>query len=154
VVAEWIEPTAEVNCTDVLMEHTHNSGSNFSIGTTEVVYTATSGAGKISTCSFNVVVAYEELDFDVEQLLTPDGDGINDQWKIPNLEKFKDNKVVIVDRWGSVVFQATGYNNENVVWRGTSENGVAAPTGTYYYTISVRFLSEVREKRGFVELIR
>lgn len=154
VIAEWIEPTAEVKCADVSMESNHSSGSNFSIGTTAVVYTATSGSGKTSTCSFNVVVAYEELSFDVNQLLTPDGDGINDQWTIANLEKFKDNKVVIVDRWGSVVYQASGYNNENVVWKGTGQNGVAAPTGTYYYTISVRFLSEVREKKGFIELIR
>jgi gliding motility-associated-like protein len=113
-----------------------------------------SGAGETSTCSFNVVVEYEELAFDVSQLLTPDGDGINDQWTLPNLEKFKDNKVVIVDRWGSVVYQATGYNNENVVWKGTGQGGVAVPTGTYYYTISVRFLAEVREKKGFIELIR
>jgi gliding motility-associated-like protein len=154
VAAEWIEPTASVRCTDVSIASSYHPGENFSVGTTPVVYTATSGAGKISTCSFNVVVAYEELSFDVNQLVTPDGDGINDQWSIPNLEKFKDNKVVIVDRWGSVVYQATGYNNENVVWKGVSQGGVAAPTGTYYYTISVRFLSEVRERKGFIELIR
>jgi gliding motility-associated-like protein len=151
---EWIEPTATVECTEVSITSPNHPGETFPVGTTQVIYTATSGAGKISTCSFKVVVEYEELSFDVNQLVTPDGDGINDQWTIPNLEKFKDNKVMIVDRWGSVVYQSTGYNNENVVWKGMSQGGLAAPTGTYYYTISVRFLSEVREKKGFIELIR
>ena len=71
-----------------------------------------------------------------------------------NIEKFAKNEVVIVDRWGSVIYSALGYNNENVVWKGTGQNGTAVPTGTYFYRLTVRYGEDSIEKTGFVELIR
>jgi hypothetical protein len=69
-------------------------------------------------------------------------------------EKFKNNEVTVVDRWGSVIYSATGYNNEDVVWSGRGTGGATVPTGTYFYFISVRFGPNKLEKKGFIELIR
>jgi hypothetical protein len=61
---------------------------------------------------------------------------------------------MVVDRWGSVVFEAAGYNNENIVWNGDGPGGTGVPTGTYFFTIIVQLGPSQVEKRGFIELIR
>jgi gliding motility-associated-like protein len=134
------------------MGSSHAPGDYFGLGTTIVEYKATDSDGNSSTCTFSVTVDYDEVQFEMVRIITPDGDGINDQWVLGNIEKFNDNKVTIVDRWGSVIFSARGYNNEDVIWRGTNSGGVTLPTGTYFYTISVRIGPALVEKKGFVEL--
>ncbi|MBT1698108.1 HYR domain-containing protein [Fulvivirgaceae bacterium PWU4] len=152
---DWIPPTAAAPCGAVALKGSHRPGDVFYLGETEVEYTATDGAGNTyAGCVFKVTVAYSDIVFDIAKVITPDGDGINDQWVLKNIEKFKNNKVVVVDRWGGVVYSATGYNNENVVWNGTNTGGGVVPTGTYFYTISVKLGATVVEQRGFIELLR
>ena len=95
-----------------------------------------------------------EIEIDISRVVTPDGNGMNDEWILTNIEKYKENKVVIVDRWGGLIFTGTAYDNQNVIWRGTNRSGGLVPTGTYFYTISVSFGSAKAEKSGFIELIR
>jgi large repetitive protein len=155
VSVSWVKPTAALPCGEVALTGSHQPGEVFWLGETEVEYRAAGGTGTDNAvCVFKVIVSYAEIEFDIARVITPDGDGINDQWTLANIGKFKDNRVVIVDRWGSVVYTATGYNNENVVWRGMNTSGGVVPTGTYFYTISVRLGSSVVERRGFIELIR
>ncbi len=151
---DWVKPTATAVCGEITLTSSHEPGDLFYIGTTQVEYKAIADAGNTSYCTFNVVVSQVEIEIDISKLITPDGDGKNDQWIVSNIEKFKENKVVIVDRWGSVVFTGAGYNNESVVWRGENRNGEIVPTGTYFYTISVRFGPALVEKSGFLEMIR
>lgn len=154
VSVDWVAPAASAKCADPTLTSSHEPGDLFSLGTTQVSYTATTSGGNTAECKFNIIVTYEDVVFDPGTVLTPDGDGINDAWLLSNIEKFKNNKVTIVDRWGGVVFSASGYNNESVVWRGENRNGVVVPTGTYFYTISVSLGPSHVEKRGFLELIR
>jgi gliding motility-associated-like protein len=149
----WILPTATAECGEVSLSASHQPGI-FNIGTTKVEYKATDNGGNTSYCTFNVIVSQVEIKVDVGKVVTPDGNGINDHLILTNIERFQDNKVVIVDRWGGLIFTGTGYNNENVIWRGTNRSGGLVPTGTYFYTILVRFGSAKIEKSGFVELIR
>jgi gliding motility-associated-like protein len=67
---------------------------------------------------------------------SPNGDGINDFWKIKHIEKFKNNVVTIYNRWGVKVFEQKGYDNsdESKRWDGT-KNGKDLGSGTYYYII-------------------
>nr|WKN34465.1 Ig-like domain-containing protein [Tunicatimonas sp. TK19036] len=73
---------------------------------------------------------------------TPDGDGINDIWVIEGIENFPDNNVQVFNRWGNRVFQAKGYNNQEVAWGSQITGGFAfgdtqVPSGTYFYLISL-----------------
>lgn len=154
VAVDWIKPAAISPCSAVSFNSSHNPGDVFGIGTTEVEYKAIDEVGNFSKCTFRVIVSPQDLEIDVPQIITPDGDGINDSWTLLNIEKFKENKIVILDRWGSVIYHALGYNNESIVWSGASTNGKMVPTGTYFYTISVNSGAERIEKRGFIELIR
>ncbi len=151
--ADWAMPTASAQCGEVTMIGSHQPG-DFNVGTTKIEYKATDDAGNTSYCYFNVIVSQMEIELDISKLVTPDGNGTNDEWILTNIEKFKDNNVVIVDRWGSLIFTGTGYDNQTVVWRGTNGSGGPAPTGTYFYTISVKFGSANIMKSGFIELIQ
>lgn len=153
-VAEWQPPVATDNCAQPKLKYTHASETQFPLGTTEVMYTATDAAGNTATCSFTVVVQLSDAALTIPQLITPDGNGDNDEWRIENIDKFEANKVVVVDRWGSVIFSAQNYNNSHIVWKGTNTNGSAVPTGTYFFTISVRSGGAWMEKKGFIELIQ
>ncbi len=153
-IAEWTEPNASAPCGDVTMKRSHDPGDFFNVGTTKIEYQATVDEGNTSYCYFNVIVSQMDIEIDVAKVVTPDGNGINDAWILTNIEKFPNNKVVVVDRWGGLIFNSTGYDNENVVWRGTNRSGHLVPTGTYFYTVTVRFGSDKVEKSGFIELVR
>ncbi len=67
------------------------------------------------------------------EILTPNGDGINDTWIILNIERFPQAKVRVFNRWGNEVFSDQGYNNN---WGGNSDSdGKTLPAGSYYYQI-------------------
>jgi len=153
-VVEWKSPLASDNCSQPKLKVTHEPGAQFPLGDTQVIYSATDNAGNTSTCSFTVVVQLSDAALTIPQIITPDGNGDNDEWHIENIDKFEANKVVVVDRWGGVIFSAQNYNNNHVVWKGTDGNGRVVPTGTYFFTISVRSGSAWMEKKGFIELIQ
>lgn len=153
-IATWEEPATAASCGNITLTSTHKSGDVFPAGTTEVEYVARDDKDNSATCKFKVIVTYEDIIFDIAEVVTPDGDGINDEWTLKNIEKFSNNKVVIIDRWGSMIYSASGYDNERVVWKGINNSGAVVPTGTYFYTIEV-LLGEVQvKKRGFIEVIR
>ena len=81
---------------------------------------------------------------------SPNGDGINDWWKIPILSKYPNNSVIIINRWGDEVWKKDNYDNKNVVFRGQNMNGEDLPDGTYYYIIQYNNI----EKRGWVFIKR
>ncbi|MCU0429099.1 MAG: gliding motility-associated C-terminal domain-containing protein [Cytophagaceae bacterium] len=81
---------------------------------------------------------------------SPNQDGVNDAWVIRNIEFFPDNTVRILDRWGNLVYEAQGYDNEQVVWSGEGRKG-KLPDDTYYFVLEV---NDKIEKTGYVVLKR
>lgn len=73
--------------------------------------------------------------FQIPTMFTPNGDGINDTWRIPGLEIYPGSNVVIYDRQGRTVYQAE--LTSNVIWDGYFSNGQKAPTQDYWYIINV-----------------
>ncbi|HYG01173.1 MAG TPA: HYR domain-containing protein [Chryseosolibacter sp.] len=153
-IIEWQSPTALARCGTAELSSTHTPSTFFSIGETNVTYTAMNASGKSATCNFLIKILPQHIEFDIARIITPDGDGINDTWRLRGIEKFKNNSVTVIDRWGGLVFSATAYNNESVVWRGENKEGVVVPSGTYFYTITVEIARERTELKGFLEIIR
>jgi gliding motility-associated-like protein len=70
--------------------------------------------------------------------ISPNGDTKNDTWEIEYITLFPDtqnNRVTIYNRWGDVVWEASNYDNNNVVFTGLNKNGSELSTGTYFYKI-------------------
>ncbi len=82
-------------------------------------------------------------------VITPDGNGINDVWKITNIDAYEDATIHIFNRWGEEVFTKKGYLDE---WDGKNTNGDILPDGTYYYVI--RFENGNKHYSGAITLLR
>ncbi len=73
----------------------------------------------------------------IPNVITPNGDGINDTWVIINIEDYPEAEIKVRNRWGNVVWKRdNGYNNS---WGGSNERGALLPTGTYYFEIRLNF---------------
>ncbi|MEZ4952308.1 MAG: gliding motility-associated C-terminal domain-containing protein [Saprospiraceae bacterium] len=73
-------------------------------------------------------------DLRIEDVLSPDGDGINETWIVTGIDQFPDNEVSIFNRWGQQVWQTTAYAND---WSGTNEDGEPLPIGAYFYVLKL-----------------
>lgn len=79
--------------------------------------------------------------------LSPDGDGVNDELVVEGLEAHPDNKLIVFDRVGKVVYETTAYNTKGNVFKGFMDEGSnkILPLGTYFYTVD--YLDEVTGRR-------
>ena len=80
----------------------------------------------------------------VPNLITPNGDGINDFLEIRGLMKYKDYKLEIFTRLGIRIYESKNYFND---WNGNF-NGSPLPEGTYYYLLYIR----QKVRKGFIYL--
>ncbi len=71
------------------------------------------------------------MDIGIPNFFTPNGDGVNDTWEIPYLESVPQARVLIYDRFGSLV---ASYLYGNGGWDGTRD-GVPVREDTYWYVI-------------------
>lgn len=66
---------------------------------------------------------------------TPNGDGKNDVWRIPELEPFPEAVVDIYDRWGNLIYRSEpGYSEP---WNGIASDGRTMPMDSYYFVINL-----------------
>ncbi|MBI1837838.1 MAG: gliding motility-associated C-terminal domain-containing protein [Flavobacteriia bacterium] len=95
----------------------------------------------ILTVKENGCTAYDEMTVYVNENLiipstfSPNGDGKNETFEILYIEKYKDNKLQIFDRWGQKVFETIGYDYEKA-WDGKDRSGDFAE-GVYYYHLEL-----------------
>ncbi|UZH56054.1 HYR domain-containing protein [Salinimicrobium tongyeongense] len=75
--------------------------------------------------------ACDTVEILASEAMTPNGDGINDTWRVVNIENHSNSLVIIYNRWGKEIFRQSAYQNE---WDGTY-NGDALPEGSYYFQI-------------------
>lgn len=86
----------------------------------------------------------------VYNLVTPNGDGMNDYLIIENITQYPNNTVEIYNRWGNRVYETRNYDSNGNVFTGISEGKTTIgknkklPSGTYYYIINY----EIRDKSG------
>ncbi|MEJ6981373.1 MBG domain-containing protein [Pedobacter sp. P351] len=94
------------------------------------------------------IEAREDFKFIPNNILSPNGDGVNDIWVVKNIDLYPDNEVRVFDRAERLVYTKKGYLND---WDGTS-NGDALTEGTYYYIITLG--SGFDKVKGFVSIVR
>jgi gliding motility-associated-like protein len=84
-----------------------------------------------------VIEVVQAIDLWIPNAFTPDGDGINDTWKIqgPGMDAHH-MSLEIYDPWGTIVFTT---NNPDEVWTGLSADGITSlKPGNYNYRIIAR----------------
>jgi gliding motility-associated-like protein len=83
----------------------------------------------------------------ISSLFTPNNDGMNDYWYIPDLEQFGKLQVTVYNRFGQAVYQSNGYKND---WDGTWK-GSPLPSASYYYIIKSSTMGFIK---GVVNIAR
>jgi gliding motility-associated-like protein len=85
----------------------------------------------------------------VPNAFTPNGDGVNDNWRIPFLDPGLGAEVNVFNRWGQLVYHAS---STTVSWDGQL-NGNPQPAGIYVYVITFR-KAIFHDMKGTLALIR
>jgi gliding motility-associated-like protein len=97
--------------------------------------------GTPSLCAeASLVVEVQNLPIKVYEAVSPNGDGLNDYWRIESIDFYTGNLVRVFDRYNNLVFEMSGYDNDQRVWRGQSNHGLSQrdlPEDTYFYTIYI-----------------
>lgn len=84
--------------------------------------------------------------------VSPGTDNLNPIMRIQNIQYYPNNKVTVFNRWGDRVFEISGYDNDQNVFKGESNVGNQAklPSGTYFYSIDKGDGS--KKQTGYVEI--
>lgn len=109
--------------------------------------TVTDASGCIASDTIHITVTGEGFKGFVSNALTPNGDNINDELYVENIETIPENDIKIFNEYGQEVYSASPYKND---WKGTY-NGSRLPDGTYYYVLTVK--STQKEYKGFITLM-
>jgi gliding motility-associated-like protein len=86
------------------------------------------------------------LPFEFPNVITTNGDGINDLFEIQDLPA--NTEVMIINRWGNVVLKSDNYQNN---WDGKDSSGKELVDGVYTYKFKTK---DGRIGHGFVHLMR
>lgn len=82
-------------------------------------------------------------------IISPNGDDLNETWRIDMLPEWEKYEVTIMDRQGAVVFKRSPYDNS---FDATNTNGVPLANGVFYY-----YLKHTRKDikfKGYIQVIR
>lgn len=92
------------------------------------------------------------LSYDMPNVFTPNGDGVNDKFTL-NTVNAETLEIVVLNRWGNVVFES---NDTDFEWNGNVQNsGAECVDGTYFYKFKITGEgNQEAEEHGFVQLVR
>lgn len=97
---------------------------------------------------FVVKLIYNQTNLWIPNAFTPNGDGLNDVWRLSFLSSFPNCKVEIFNRWGQLIFSSNGYQQP---WDGTYK-GTKLSSGVYCYLITTT--PGQKQIKGSVLIIR
>lgn len=98
------------------------------LGMNAFLWTLTNGVCPDMSDTVRIIVK----DLIIPTLLTPNGDGKNDQFIIRGIATLGKTGLVVFNRWGVRVYFTATYGNE---WDGKDYNGNELPSDTYYFIL-------------------
>ncbi|HEU4472459.1 MAG TPA: gliding motility-associated C-terminal domain-containing protein [Flavisolibacter sp.] len=113
--------------------------------------TGTDQRGCSNTASVDVVVNNNCLEYFLPSGFTPNGDGLNDLFRVISFDTPKQFELHIFDRWGREVFRS---NDIQKGWNGLAGDR-QMPNGAYaYVAIITTSQGQVVKKKGTISLLR
>jgi len=114
------------------------------IGTYVVTQIVYNNHGCADTIVKEVMVIDDVLTF--PNVITPNNDGVNDNFVITNLENYISNTMVIYNRWGKKVYEMDNYQSD---W-----NAEGLTDGVYYYILTFHGYLRDGQEEGSLTVIR
>ena len=99
-------------------------------------------------CKDSMMIKIEIIDdvLTIPNVITPNGDGKNDNFFIKNLDSYVTNELLVYDRWGKKIYEKPNYMND---WDGGN-----ATDGTYYFVLRCKGMIQDKEITGTLTIIR
>lgn len=144
ILDEPIYGTASINLD---CSATYIAGDEFCEREDQFTYVACNPIG-CDTATVYVYITCEDIV--IFNAVSANDDGVNDTFFVSGIEDYPDNVLRIYNRWGNLVYSTTGYQND---WRGTYNNELALPDGTYFYLLELND-EDGRVFSGYLELYR
>lgn len=108
-------------------------------------------SNECSSHTSSATISLKECGLKVPNVITPNGDGMNDVFVI-EYGGVKEYDIVITNRWGNILFES---NDPTNVWDGKNKGGQLVGSGTYFYRIIAKLESgEEAVEQGFVQVVR
>ena len=155
----WDFDDGEVDSSSFSPTHTYSEWGDY-----DVVLRIETDAGFYSEIAHTVTI---EQDLVFPNVITPNGDGLNDVFAIENLntnvnledpDGFRNNKLFIYDRWGKKVYEAHNYDTfakGGQVTRGSQFfDGTGLSDGVYYYSFYYKGKAKTVNYNGSLTIIR
>ncbi|MFD0988816.1 gliding motility-associated C-terminal domain-containing protein [Mariniflexile jejuense] len=132
---------------NLIASATSNSYEATQMGSYKVVITQTDGCAASSEHTFSITEPFPDV-ANIPNLISPNGDGINDTWVIPQLYVAGTNtEVIILSAQGKVELQTTNYQND---WPQNQIN-FKDINPVYYYIITT---SNNKTKKGSITVVK
>ena len=130
--------------------HTYDTWGEF-----VVTLSVETDQGCASTVSHTV---YIEADLEFPNVMTPNGDGINDVFAIVNMNPILPNKLSIYNRWGKKVYEKENYQayiKDGQLYNGEDGfNAESLSDGVYYYTFHYEGYTRGVDYHGSLTILR
>ena len=135
--------------TDYNSEHEYTQWGDYTVTLTLIVN------GCESYFSSQVFI---EADLVFPNVITPNGDGVNDVFIIKDMNPERNNRLYIADRWGKKVFDQTNYQTymkDDIVYNAESGFGLGnLSEGVYFYTFYYEGAVRTLRFNGTITLLR
>ncbi|MEC3881015.1 gliding motility-associated C-terminal domain-containing protein, partial [Parapedobacter sp. 10938] len=102
--------------------------------------------------AIRVIDPTADIPIRIHKALSPNGDGINEYLIIEGIKDYPKNRVNVFNRNGTVVYEASGYNNGTVAFRGIGAGQLQVPAGTYFYIAEIHAEGEWKVEKGWFVL--
>lgn len=110
-------------------------------------YTFTVQVIGCDTATDAITVSVIPCDLTVPNIITPNGDGKNDEFRVTNLEYYPNSILQVFNRWGKMVYENNNYLND---W-----DGEDYADGTYFFILKVNYGNEEYEDmHGTITILR
>lgn len=102
--------------------------------------------------SYALVINVKDPDLIIPNVITPNGDGVNDQLVLSE-QFFKTYQIQIFNRWGHMVYMIEDQTGI-ALWDGDTSDGVPCTDGVYFYRLIGEMLGGTAvDRNGFVTVI-
>jgi gliding motility-associated-like protein len=155
----WDFGDGNTDSTETSPTHTYASWGDYN-----VTLSINSGFGCTSEITHTVII---EDDLVFPNVITPNGDNLNDVFAIENLntninmedpDRYRNNELLIYDRWGKLVYKAKNYDTvskDGQIIRGSQcFDASGLSDGVYYYSFHYKGKAKVVEYNGSLTVIR
>jgi len=127
--------------------NTSQNRSEMLPGTYTVTVTDANGCATMKIAEVGFIGTFGCVE--IPQIITPNNDGFNDEWRIRNIDLYPEAEILVYTRWGKLVYKSRNISADP--WDGRF-NGRLMPTDSYHYILYLNDGSKPRS--GVISIIR